>query len=242
MLGESMEGRHAAIVEELDVPVPFDLAQFVADLERQRRRPIHLLPFSSVPGTPCGLWIGTADANYVYHEAGTTPFHATHIAVHELAHMLLDHQHTAALEEFISLLAPDLDQALIRLILGRSAYGTIEEREAETLASLILSSSASCRLAAMPPPRDPCDQPPRQCHTIRRPPGDVPHDPGPTDRTAYQNEPVRLCADIVAGYSADVHPGDVIMAAPDTTPAELQRADHDRRFHHDRHVVLVQAG
>ena len=55
--------------------------------------------------------------------------------------MLLGHQHTAAWEQLISLLAPDVDQALIRLILGHSAYSTTEEREAATLASLILSSA-----------------------------------------------------------------------------------------------------
>ena len=58
--------------------------------------------------------------------------------------MLLGHQHTAAWDQLISLLAPDVDQALIQLILGRSAYSTDEERDAETLASLILSSTATC--------------------------------------------------------------------------------------------------
>ena len=113
----------------------------MADLERQPDRPIRLRPFSFGPGCPCGLWIGTADADYIYHEAGTTPFHATHIALHELAHMLLGHRHTAAWDQFIRLLAPDVDQALITLILSRSAYSTTEERDAETLASLILSSA-----------------------------------------------------------------------------------------------------
>jgi len=112
---------HAALIRELQVPVPFDLGEFVAGLEHQRNRPIRLRPFSSAPRCPCGLWIGTADADYIYHEAGTTPFHATHIALHELAHMLLGHQHSAAWDQLISLLAPDVDQALIRLILGRSA-------------------------------------------------------------------------------------------------------------------------
>ena len=54
--------------------------------------------------------------------------------------MLLGHQHSAAWDQLVSLLAPDVDQALIQLILGRSAYSNAEEREAETLASLILSS------------------------------------------------------------------------------------------------------
>ncbi len=91
----------------LKLPVPFDLGQFVAALERQRARPIRLRPFSSAPGCPRGLWIGTADADYIYHEAGTTPFHATHIALHEIAHMLLGHRYMAGWDEFISLLAPD---------------------------------------------------------------------------------------------------------------------------------------
>ena len=144
MLRMGANRRNAAMIRELQVPVPFDLGEFVAGLERQRNRPIRLRPFSSAPGCPCGLWIGTADADYIYHEAGTTPFHATHIALHELAHMLLGHQHSASWDQFISLLAPDVDQALIRLILGRSAYSTEKEREAETLASLILSSTAIC--------------------------------------------------------------------------------------------------
>lgn len=142
MPGTGTDGRHTAVLEELDVPVPFDLAEFVTGLERQRRRPIYLRSFTSGPGAPCGLWIGTPNADYIYHEAGTTPFHATHIAMHELAHMLLGHQHIDAWEGFIRILAPDLGQALIQLILGRSAYSTVEEQEAETLASLILSTAA----------------------------------------------------------------------------------------------------
>ena len=49
-----------------------------------------------------------------------------------------------ASEKLVSVLAPDVDQALIQLILGRGAYSTAEERDAETLASLILSSTAAC--------------------------------------------------------------------------------------------------
>jgi hypothetical protein len=239
MLGTSAAGRHAAIVDALDVPVPFDLAQFVTNLERQRRRPIQLRPFSSKPGAPCGLWIGTAETDYIYHEARTTPFHSTHIAVHELAHMLLGHQHTPAWEQLIGLLAPDVDQALIQLILGRSAYGTAEEREAETLASLILSSAAT-RLAAMPPPYHPLGHPPRHCHPTRRPTSDVPDDAGTADRAAYQNQRGGLGPEVVAGHGTDVLPGDAVMAAPGTILADLQRADDDRRFHDNGGDVWLQ--
>jgi len=145
MLRADVRGRHAAIIRELEMPAPFDLGQFVARLERRRGRPIRLRPFSFGTGGLCGLWIGTAEADYIYHEAGTTPFHATHIVLHEIAHMLLSHEHTAAWDQVISLLAPDVDQALIQLILGRSAYTSAEERDAETLASLILSATTKPR-------------------------------------------------------------------------------------------------
>jgi hypothetical protein len=85
----------------------------------------------------------TPDTGSLATEAGTTPFHTPHIALHEIAHMLLGHEPTAAWDQLINLLAPDVDQALIELILGRSAYRTAEERDAETLASLILSSTAT---------------------------------------------------------------------------------------------------
>ena len=128
------KGRHAALVRELDIPAPFDLDEFVAGLERQRHRPIRLSPFSSGPGVPCGLWIGTAEADYIYHEQGTTPYHQTHIALHELAHMLLDHRGaTQVWEGLVNLLVPDVDPQLVQLVPGRSMYTTEEEQDADHL-------------------------------------------------------------------------------------------------------------
>jgi hypothetical protein len=48
-----------------------------------------------------------------------------------------------------SLLAPDVNPAMARLVLGRSTYTTTEEREAETVASLILGQPGDS------PPRKP---------------------------------------------------------------------------------------
>ena len=60
MLCIGARGRHAAIVRDLQMPVPFDLGQFVAGLERQRSIPIRLRPFSSGAGCPCGLGVFAA--------------------------------------------------------------------------------------------------------------------------------------------------------------------------------------
>jgi hypothetical protein len=140
--GTGRKGRLATIVRDLDIPRPFDLGDFVARLEHQRNRPIVLRPFRAGPGVPCGLLIATADADYVFHEQGTTPFHATHIKLHELAHILLDHRNgTVVWTKLVNLLVPDVDPELVQLILSRTAYSTAEEREAETLASLILEET-----------------------------------------------------------------------------------------------------
>jgi hypothetical protein len=137
------KARHAAIVRDLDIPSPFDLSEFASRLERQRNRPIRLRPFSFAPGAPCGLWIGTAEADYVYYEQGTTPFHRSFIALHELAHMLLGHCGLPAWHSLARRVAPDVSPALVSLMLGRSGYSSPEEREAETLASLILDRATA---------------------------------------------------------------------------------------------------
>ena len=70
------------------------------------------------------------------------------IAVHELAHMLLGHNSTGdGALRLVGLLAPDVSPAVTRMFLGRSVFFTAEEREAETLASLILTR-VSARPAA----------------------------------------------------------------------------------------------
>ncbi len=137
------ERRCAAIVADLDIPQPFDLDRFLARLAIRRNRKIFLHPFTSGPGIPCGLWLGTTRADHIFHEEGTTPWHQTHIALHEVAHMLLGHGDSEGSgRDLPRLLAPDVDPALIRLVLGRSMYTTAEEQDAETLASLILGQAS----------------------------------------------------------------------------------------------------
>ena len=144
MLAGSGGRRFAAIVGELDITGPFDLGQFLAKLVLRRQRMIFLHSFTSGPGIPCGVWIGTAGADHIFHEMGTTPWHKTHIITHEIAHMLLGHRSGAqASHDLARLLAPEVDPALAQLVLGRSAYTTVQEQEAETLASLILEQGSA---------------------------------------------------------------------------------------------------
>jgi hypothetical protein len=128
------------LLRGIPIPHPFDLDAFCAGLAARRGRPLHLRP---VPGlsadAPCGLWIGTAEADHVFYDPGTSPLHAEHIVLHELAHILSGHTGSAGA---LDRLFPDLDPATVRHVLGRVGYTTAQEREAEMIASLIRGRSA----------------------------------------------------------------------------------------------------
>jgi len=133
---ESLRRRCERRLRGVRIPQPFDLDVFCREVEAQRGRP---LLRRAVPGlgsyAPCGLWIGTPTADHVFYDAGTSPLHAEHIVLHELAHILSGHGLDAAL-------FPDLDPELVARTLGRAAYTTVQEREAEMMASLIRGRSA----------------------------------------------------------------------------------------------------
>ena len=123
------------------VPRPFDLDAFCAEVAARRGRP---LIRRAVPGlaaeAPCGMWIATDRTDHIFYDPGTSPLHAEHIVLHELAHILCDHSGSAGA---LARLFPDLDPAAVRRVLGRVSYTTEQEREAEMLASLIRGRTAA---------------------------------------------------------------------------------------------------
>ena len=127
------EGRLA----DLDIPHPFDLVTFCAGLSERRGRRIVLLPTEMTADSPSGLWIRGDRHDYIVFERTTTPLHQTHIALHEIGHLLCEHASPVA-DVHLDRLFPSLDPALVRRALGRAGYSTEEETEAELLASLIL--------------------------------------------------------------------------------------------------------
>jgi hypothetical protein len=132
---EKLRQRCESRLRGLDIPDPFDLDVFCAAVAERRGRP---LIRRAVPGlsadAPCGLWIGTADADHVFYDPGTSTLHAEHIVLHELAHILSGH---SGADGPLARLFPDLDPAVIGRVLGRAAYSDTQEREAEMMASLI---------------------------------------------------------------------------------------------------------
>nr|WP_296064373.1 hypothetical protein [uncultured Actinoplanes sp.] len=132
---ESLRRRCEARLRGLRIPSPFDLDAFCDEVAARRGRP---LVRQAVPGlsaeAPCGLWVGTGRADHVFYDPGTSPLHAEHIVLHELAHILSGH---SGRDAGLARLFPDLDPATVRRVLGRVSYTTAQEREAEMMASLI---------------------------------------------------------------------------------------------------------
>lgn len=142
-LGAIVDVRHVrqkceATLRTLTLPRPFALDAFCKVLAGSRSRPLRLLPIPGREAGPCGLWVSTDEADYVFHHVATSPLHQEHIILHELAHMIFDH---AAVREPAegarSRLLPGLDPQMVATVLARTSYTTEQELEAETLADLI---------------------------------------------------------------------------------------------------------
>ncbi|MGH6918749.1 MAG: hypothetical protein ACREJ0_13725, partial [Geminicoccaceae bacterium] len=111
-----------AKLRSLALPRPFTIDAFCDALARDRGRPVRLVPMPSGVDTPCGLWLSTAEADYVFHQVATSPLHQEHIVLHELAHMIFDHAAIRGPEEPRARLLPALDPDMVAAILARTSY------------------------------------------------------------------------------------------------------------------------
>ncbi|MEU5208872.1 hypothetical protein [Streptomyces sp. NPDC020742] len=86
----------------------------------------------------CGLWLSTETDDHIFFEARTSPLHQEHIVLHEIGHLLFDHQMLAdGNHGGIGTVLTDLSPRLVQRLLARTNYSTRQEQEAEMLASLI---------------------------------------------------------------------------------------------------------
>lgn len=130
--------RCESTLRQVPVPSPFSMREFQQTVSARRGRPIHLLP-KPRPVGPCGVWLSMPEADYVFFENATSPLHSEHIILHELGHLLMDHEPTEVIDpRTLQMLVPNLDPIVVRRVLGRTSYTAVEEQEAEMIASLVL--------------------------------------------------------------------------------------------------------
>ena len=118
--------------------------ELITEISAERKREIVIAEsdFSGIQQRLCGLWLGLAERDLIFISDDLSGVHRDHVILHELAHLLLDHQvvDTLTIEETASLF-PSLPPALIKRMLQRSHYDSAQEREAEELASAIAGST-----------------------------------------------------------------------------------------------------
>jgi hypothetical protein len=133
------------LLRDLDIRPPLDVAELCRRVGEQRQRPIALVSHPiPVPG-PFGLWITTNDADYILYQKETSKSHQDHIILHELGHLLAGHRDEGGDEPLPGLEPdtlraqyPDLAPDAVRRALRRTSYDSDQEREAETVATIIL--------------------------------------------------------------------------------------------------------
>lgn len=125
------------IAATLKVPRPFDLDSFLGRLGADRGRPVQLLRFAFPPGAPCGLLLATDTGDYVVVSDAIRGVQAEHVALHEVSHLLCGHDRHTLDEATLGRLLPHLAPDTVRTMMSRAGYSTIQDQEAEVLASLL---------------------------------------------------------------------------------------------------------
>jgi hypothetical protein len=131
----SMAARCAALVDDLPIPNPFTLEDFLRRLGTRRGKPIRLHPTAIDPQAPCGVLINARTVDIICHARDASPLHRLHIVLHEIGHLEFGHQGHAP-ESLAERLMPNLDASAIQRLHNRTVYRVGDEREAELFATL----------------------------------------------------------------------------------------------------------
>lgn len=150
MSERALRRRCRRLLNELGIQPPLDVVDLCGRFGDVRGRPIRLVAHPiPVPG-PFGVWISTAEADYILYQQQTTKPHQAHIVLHELGHILAGHRVQKEDDQLLSQLYPDvepdelrrqypdLEPGAVRRALRRTSYDTEQEREAELVATIIL--------------------------------------------------------------------------------------------------------
>ncbi|GAA4532565.1 hypothetical protein [Amycolatopsis samaneae] len=127
------------LLRELDIQAPLDVRALCDRLARHRGRPIKLVDYPlPVPGE-FGVWFASDTTDYVLYQRETTKTHQDHIILHEVGHIIAGHSSDETDDALLQRLYPDIAPDVVRrALLRRTHYDADQEREAETVATIIL--------------------------------------------------------------------------------------------------------
>jgi hypothetical protein len=143
--------RCAAIAAAVPVPVPFDVRALCDQVAGVRCRPIRLLPAPRPDPSVCGIWISSSVADYLVYDPTTSPVHQDHIILHELGHLLCRHP---GIVRAASGRTSTPAAQVPRIVVAITRYDSIDEIEAELVASLLRGRSEKPRASRTGPDID----------------------------------------------------------------------------------------
>lgn len=142
-------------LKALEIEPPLRVDELCRRLGERRGRPLRLVPYPlPVPG-PFGLWIGTDSADYILYQQETSKAHQDHIVLHEVGHILADHDSDECDDDISSMVTPDVLRGAVHRALRRTSYDEEHEREAELVATITLEWAAVLDRIAPDPASDP---------------------------------------------------------------------------------------
>jgi hypothetical protein len=127
--------RARALVEQLQLPDPWDVEQLCERVAQSRQRPVRLLARPVAGDSITASVFAAEHADYIFYRDDLRALHRDHAVCHELGHLLAGHT-DGLLDRSVGELS---EHTVTQLMLRRDcAYGDAREREAETIADLIM--------------------------------------------------------------------------------------------------------
>lgn len=148
MILESVRERCERTVSGLALRSPFHVGDLIDQLAASRGRSIELHRWPQAVGAPCGVWVATSLTDHIFYDGWTTPVHQQHIILHELGHLVLEHELPPPQDAWARRLMPNLDPAVVLNMLGRSSYADENEVAAELFASIVIEQVSRLDRAA----------------------------------------------------------------------------------------------
>lgn len=154
---KGLDERCAERVRRLGLPLKKTLAieELCEHIGGLRQRPVRVVSLALPPVGPHGLWVSTETNDYIFVEERLVPVHQQQVILHEIGHVVCDHEASPVLTaEASRLLLPSLDPSLVRRVMGREHADSEAEFEAELVGSLIgqrISTWTVQRKWAVPP-------------------------------------------------------------------------------------------
>lgn len=126
--------RQVDFLAELNLPHVTCIRDLQGEVSRRTGRTVVLEPREQAP-LVCGACAVTESAVYVFYDPRTSRLHQDHIIAHEFSHLLLGHHESRPVSTLAPSLISTLDPATVQMMLGRTKYEDVEERDSEVLAS-----------------------------------------------------------------------------------------------------------